>query len=481
MTREAGRGSKSYGAELENGQTAFIHAGQDNVFWHESTQANFNLISENKNKFLFSNPIHIISKSKKVAKSIEIPPLSILDIKNILNKEDLSSEERVVELYDAIADYAEEQKRRVSKTFISKKEEILSELARLGYKEFDRDVTIEQKKELILNTLPFLAARNSDLEMIKSLLKTFSPKEIAEVTMVDDGNILGVAVELSDDRVVKFLADNLPFEILKKGNIQISKKVALTGQGDRMRNKFRILLEKFGYELDLQSAVHQAAYNGDFEFIKMIAENVPEKLREERYEENPFHICAALGSPNHLKALKIMAEALPDLMSEKRSIDTQTPLSLSIKTGNFAVAKFLIENLPPEKLLHTDPTIEMAPIGLAVYFGDLDMVKALAKKLGPKELGVVERDGTTAATLAAHLGKFPMLLELAKHGVDPNEATIYGTPLEIAINSGCDKDTQEKIADAYNSWKDKEEAREGVSPLSAEKIKSKGRDVVSEL
>jgi hypothetical protein len=91
-----------------------------------------------------------------------------------------------------------------------------------------------------------------------------------------------------------------------------------------------------------------------------------------------------------------------------------------------------------------------------------------------EQLNQMKHDGITPAYIAAHRGKFDILLELARAGVDPKEplSSAISSPIEEAIAKGCSEEMQRAINEAYEDYKKSKDPESETRIASATKIQS---------
>ena len=202
LSCQAGALDHKYGSDLKKGQIAFIHADSLSIEMAMLEQITSNLISPKPNQFSFFNPLSIIHKTKSGSSILgRIEQLSIAEIQKVLSDDESqdqgtfaylkqklfsstpdvrhevaggivlskNQEDKITRLYDIITNHVKKNIDKIMDRFSSAAEKhkkiIAFELSRLGYKEFEKDVSLAEKIDFISFTLSSIATKKMMLRL----------------------------------------------------------------------------------------------------------------------------------------------------------------------------------------------------------------------------------------------------------------------------------------------------------------------------
>ncbi len=550
-----GRGVDYHVRNLQDNKIAFIHAGEEMMPIFILEQTAFNLVTTQSDTFLFGNPIHIIYKPAGLAAiKTKIEPFPLEKVNKLLaakklTDRNLSEEEKnaaISELYDFITDFFRTEKEHISSAFNTEVKGVVNkiisglydfitdytetrkkvasntakakkiayaELERLGYKDYKKDVSLEEKINIIATPLLFQAAYHNDLQTFEALIKIL-PKEYLTKKIYVGTNIAFVAALKGHANIIRALTKaGFPAEEL---NVHSS---------DNIRSSAHSAVE---YDFsDVIMAMHEAG-----------AKNLNEPRK--RDGTTPFYLAATNGKINVVKTFLKISNIL-----ELDTIDSEskTPLSAAIQFGKTETAKTIIKayqearipisqinkkgSFTPFYQAVASRNLEIANIIMQAYIdegislselnepivadnnyravfiaattlnnhsmldamatagfpveefekpisdgatpmfgaatnGHVNAVRVLSKILtsagrSAAQLNTPATNGETPADVAAENKHFEVLLELAKNGVDiyAKNKQSEKSPIEIAVEKGCPEELKKQITDAYSVYLEK--------------------------
>ena len=454
---------------LKPNQILFIHSGNESIVLQSSTRSVPFLISESNSEFPVPIPLQILLKEPRPKSSTIFASLTLPTL------QDLSSIAAVDEMYDLIASNVNTQKKSALEKFENYPqaiEVIVSELEKLGFKDFSQEMVQDKKREFVTNYLgeylSHVAGRKeisaADLDSIDVLFQS----QLVDVNFVFNNftNIATLAAGRGHHQLLEILAKNgADFNqagmesdplytaaqnghdkclevLIKNGANGINRLATATDMtpayiaAQQGHYKCLEILAKNQADLELpcgsdgSTALHTAAQNGHYQCIEILAKNGVNLNRPKINGLTAAHIAAHMG---HDSCLQVLAENGADL--NQKSDNQQLPIGFAIELGHDKCLEVFAKN-------GVDLNQKISDGSAAIHFVAqrcFDKCLEVLIKNGA-DLNQKNEDGVTAAHFAAYGGHDKCLKILAENKADLEVVYSDGTlPVHFAAQNGHDK------------------------------------------